>query len=252
MEQPTLIAHRGYAKKFPENTLVAIDAALQAGAKCIEFDVQFTKDAIPVVLHDANLKRTTGTNKRITSMEFDKLSDILVNEAKIHPKKFANVGIPTLASVIELFEQWPDSHAFVEIKQEAIDAFGIEKVIKTLAKICEPIIDRCTLIGYDSLALRCSRAMGFQAIGWILKKYDEESMITATELAPDVLFCNHTKIPKNATSLWKGPWKWAFYEVTDARHAIELSDMGAAYVETMAIVEMLKSKRLQKHACVEA
>ncbi len=252
MEQPILIAHRGYAKKFPENTLVAIEAALEAGAKHIEFDVQFTKDLIPVVLHDANLKRTTGTNKRITSMEFVKVSEVLVNEATLHPKKFANVGIPTLASVIELFKQWPDRHAFVEIKQEAIDAFGIERVIKTLAKICEPIIERCTLIGYDALALRCSRAMGFQSIGWILKKYDEESMIAATQLAPDILFCNHTKIPKNATSLWKGPWKWAFYEVTDARHAIELSDMGAAYVETMAIVEMLKSKRLQKHACVEA
>jgi len=225
---------------------------LQAGAKYIEFDVQFTKDAIPVVLHDANLKRTTGTNKRITSVEFAKVSELLVNEAKLHPKKFAHVGIPTLDSVVELFKQWPNSHAFVEIKQEAIDAFGIEKVIKTLAKICEPIIDRCTLIGYDNLALRCSRAMGFQSIGWILKKYNEESMIAATELAPDVLFCNHTKIPKNATSLWKGPWKWAFYEVTDARHAIELSDMGAAYVETMAIVEMMKSKRLQKHALVEA
>ena len=185
-------------------------------------------------------------------MEFAQVSEILVNEAKLHPKKFANVGIPTLASVIELFKQWPNSHAFVEIKQEAIDAFGIEKVIKTLAKICEPIIERCTLIGYDGLALRCSRAMGFQSIGWILKKYNDESLVVATELAPDFLFCNHTKIPKNATSIWRGPWKWAFYEVTDARHAIELSDMGAAYVETMAIVEMLKSKRLKRHACVEA
>jgi len=252
MKQPILIAHRGYAKKFPENTLVAFKAALKAGAKCIEFDVQFTKDLIPVVLHDANLKRTTGTNKRIISMDFAQVSEILVNEAQLHPKKFANVGIPTLASAIELLQQWPDSHAFIEIKQEAIDAFGIEKVIKALARICQPIIERCTLIGYDSLALRCSRAMGFKSIGWILKKYDNESLVVATELAPDVLFCNHTKIPKNATSLWRGPWKWAFYEVTDARHAIELSDMGAAYVETMAIVEMLKSKRLQKHACVEA
>ena len=252
MEQPSLIAHRGYAKKFPENTIVAFKAALEAGAKCIEFDVQFTKDLIPVVLHDANLKRTTGTNKRIISMEFAQVSEILVNEAKLHPKKFANVGIPTLASVIELFKQWPDSHAFVEIKQEAIDAFGIEKVIKALAKTCQPIIDRCTLIGHDSLALRCSRAMGFKSIGWILKKYNDESMVVATGLAPDFLFCNHTKIPKNATSIWRGPWKWVFYEVTDARHAIEMFDMGAAYVETMAIVEMLKSKRLQKHACVEA
>ncbi len=251
MEPPILIAHRGYAKKYPENTLVAIEAALEAGACCIEFDVQFTKDGVPVVLHDANLKRTTGTNKRIVSVEHAKLSEILVNEAKLHPKKFANVGIPTLQSVVELISQWPGRLAFVEIKQESIDAFGIEKVIKTLAAICEPIIDRATLIAYDELALRCSRAMGFNSIGWILKKYNDESLSKATELAPDFLFCNHTKIPKKATSLWRGPWQWAFYEVSQAKHAIELAELGVDYVETMAVAELLKNKHMKSRSCVD-
>ena len=251
MEPPILIAHRGYAKKYPENTLVAIEAALEAGACCIEFDVQFTKDGVPVVLHDANLKRTTGTNKRITSMEYEKLDGILVNEAKKHPKKFANVGIPSLAEVIELLRQWPGRQAFVEIKQETIDAIGIETVIKTLASACEPIIDRCTLIGYDSLALRCSRAMGFSSIGWVLKKYNDETLTLATELAPDYLFCNHTKIPKKAEFAWPGPWKWVFYEVETAKHAIELAEFGAHYVETMAVAELLRNKHMKSRICVD-
>ena len=249
MEPPILIAHRGYAKKFPENTLISILAALEAGAKCVEFDVQFTSDGIPVVLHDANLKRTTGTNKRIFKVELERLNDIVVNEAKLHPIKFANVGVPTLESVIQLLKLWPDCTPFIEIKQESIDTFGIEKVIKTLAECCTPIIDRCVLIGYDDLALRCSRAMGFKSIGWILKKYNDESRSKATYLAPDYLFYNHTKLPKKITSLWRGPWKWAFYEVTQTKVALELAELGANYIETMAIAEMLKSPKLKNRNC---
>ncbi len=244
MEAPILIAHRGYAKRYPENTLIAIQAALEAGVNYVEFDVQFTKDSVPVVLHDVSLKRTTGTNKRIFNLNHEQLDGILVNEAKIHPRKFARVGIPTLASVVELFSLWPNARALVEIKQETLDAFGIEKVMKILLQTCRPILDRCILIAYDELSLRCGRAMGFKKIGWILTKYNDESLSVATGLAPDYLICNHTKIPKLATSLWRGPWKCAFYEVVQPKVAHELAALGAHYVETMAVAEMLKDKAL--------
>ncbi len=250
MDAPIVIAHRGYAKRFPENTLVSIEEALKAGARHVEFDVQLTSDGIPVVLHDANLKRTTGTNKRIMRMELTKLDGILVNEAKAHPKKFANVGIPTLEAVVKLFEQWPKARAFVEIKQESIDEFGIEKVIKTLLKTCAPILERSILIAYDDLALRCGRAMGFDKIGWILKKYNDEALSTAANLNPDYLFCNYEKLPKKTSELWPGPWQWVFYEVTQPKVAFELAELGAKYVETMAVAEMLKDPALRDRSSI--
>ena len=249
MELPILIAHRGYAKRYPENTLVGIEAALKAGARCVEFDVQFTSDGVPVVLHDASLKRTTGVNKRIYKVESAQLDDIVVNEAIKHPIKFAGVGVPTLEAVIQLLEKWPKANAFIEIKQEAIDAFGIEKVIKTLANCCKPIINRCILIGYNDLALRCSRAMGFNQIGWVLKKYNDESKSIAAKLAPDFLFCNYTKLPKKTDSLWIGPWKWAFYEVDQPKIAYQLAELGASHIETMAVAEMLKKLEPQAEPC---
>ncbi len=244
-EAPIVIAHRGYAKRYPENTKIAIEAALEAGACGVEFDIQFTADSVPVLLHDANLKRTTGTNKRIFSLDSSKVEGILVNEAKKHPKKFANVGIPTLASVVELLGQHKGVQAFVEIKQETLDNFGIEKSIKTLASVCEPIIDQCVLITYNALAVRCARAMGFKAVGWILTSYDNDAQMSATELAPDYLICNYTKLPKNTEKLWLGPWKWAFYEVTQAKVALQLAELGAHYVETMAVAELLKNESLK-------
>jgi len=252
MEPPILIAHRGYAKRYPENTLIAIEAALEAGACSVEFDVQFTSDGVPVLLHDANLKRTTGTNKRIFSVDSNKLEGIVVTEAKKHPKKFANVGIPKLESVVNLLSQHQGVQAFVEIKQETLDTFGIEKSIKTLAKVCAPIIDQCVLIAYNALALRCARAMGFNAVGWILTQYDEETQSLATELAPDYLICNYTKLPEDTDKVWIGPWKWAFYEVTQAKIALKLAALGAHYIETMAVAELFKNESLRSRSCAIA
>ena len=65
---PGVIAHRGFAARYPENTLPALDAALALGADGVEFDVQFTRDAQPVVLHDETLHRTGGHPGRISEL----------------------------------------------------------------------------------------------------------------------------------------------------------------------------------------
>ncbi len=64
---PPLMAHRGDAARLPENTLESIQAAGEAGITIIEFDVQLTRDCVPVILHDDNLQRTAGINQSILS-----------------------------------------------------------------------------------------------------------------------------------------------------------------------------------------
>ena len=57
---PEIIAHRGNAAEFPENTLQALASAVELGVKHVEFDVQLTADKVPVLLHDADLERVAG------------------------------------------------------------------------------------------------------------------------------------------------------------------------------------------------
>ncbi|MGB5604522.1 MAG: glycerophosphodiester phosphodiesterase family protein, partial [Gammaproteobacteria bacterium] len=57
---PVLVAHRGYMEKYPENSLSSIEAALQAGACMVEFDVQMDANGQLLLLHDDNFKRTAG------------------------------------------------------------------------------------------------------------------------------------------------------------------------------------------------
>ena len=59
------IAHRGASGSAPENTKIAFVMALDAGAHAIEFDVQLTRDNVPIVFHDDTLERTTNGVGRV-------------------------------------------------------------------------------------------------------------------------------------------------------------------------------------------
>ena len=58
------IAHRGAASLAPENTLAAARLAWELGADAWEFDVRITKDGVPILMHDATLRRTTDAHRK--------------------------------------------------------------------------------------------------------------------------------------------------------------------------------------------
>ena len=65
LPRPVLnIAHRGGAALAPENTLAAARRAWESGADLWEFDVRLTKDGVPILMHDATLRRTTDVYRR--------------------------------------------------------------------------------------------------------------------------------------------------------------------------------------------
>jgi glycerophosphoryl diester phosphodiesterase len=92
-------AHRGASGHAPENTMAAFHAAVSAGADLIELDVRFTRDNVPIVIHDRTLARTTGGRGQVSALSLSELSDADAG-SWFHPR-FANERIPTLASVLE-------------------------------------------------------------------------------------------------------------------------------------------------------
>lgn len=63
-------AHRGLALDYPENTLSAFKMSKKLGADFFECDLQFTKDGVPVILHDDTVDRTTNGAGRIRDLLF--------------------------------------------------------------------------------------------------------------------------------------------------------------------------------------
>jgi len=91
--QPLIIAHRGASAEAPENTLAAFRRAIALRADGIELDVQLTCDGVPVVFHDADLRRLTGTRGRLTAKSWSELAALRVHDAET---------IPRLADVLRL------------------------------------------------------------------------------------------------------------------------------------------------------
>ncbi len=64
VDGPLVVAHRGYSAVAPENTAVAVERAIEAGADVVEIDVQMSSDRRLVVMHDTTLSRTTNAPLR--------------------------------------------------------------------------------------------------------------------------------------------------------------------------------------------
>ena len=88
MKKVLVIAHRGYTRYFPDNTLEAFRAAREIGADGVEFDVQETADSGFVVFHDDTISGNSIINL--------KLQDI--GQLRIS----GNCRIPTLQQALEV------------------------------------------------------------------------------------------------------------------------------------------------------
>lgn len=102
-QNPTVMAHRGLSADAPENTLYAFSDAISAGADFIELDVQQTRDGVLVVMHDSNLKRTTGVNKDIWDVDYADIQDL--DAGSWFDPAYANARIPTLEETLQFVDK---------------------------------------------------------------------------------------------------------------------------------------------------
>ncbi len=240
---PELIAHRGYALRYPENTLPSLRAAIEAGASYLEFDVQLTADRVPVLLHDADLWRTAGIEGSVLDLTLEEVMKVEVNETARFGMQFSGVHVPLLGEVTALLEEHPGVVAFVEIKRASLVRFGVEAVVERVLEVLKPVLDRCVVISFDRAAIEFARRLAALPIGWVLEEWNDNIRASAEELGPEYIFCDYHMVPADA-ELWPGPWRWALYEIIEPDLALSLAASGAELVETMAIREMLSDRRL--------
>lgn len=102
-QNPTVMAHRGLSADAPENTLYAFSDAISVGADFIELDVQQTRDGVLVVMHDSNLKRTTGVNKDIWDVDYADIQNL--DAGSWFDPAYANARIPTLEETLQFVDK---------------------------------------------------------------------------------------------------------------------------------------------------
>ena len=228
---PAIVAHRGDAEHFPENSLPALAAAWRR-LQFAEFDVQLSADGVPFVIHDASLERTTRGAGDIRLMMSGQLDGIDAGEPARFGRLHAGTALPRLSAVVELMSELGDAHAFVEIKRASLVHHGRAHFVENVLSVLAPVRDRCVLISFDADACRLARAAGKLPIGWVLDGDPVQLRAVIELMRPEYLFCDHRRLPA-ARALPSGPWTWVAYEVTDAGLALELAARGVGMVESM-------------------
>ena len=97
------VAHRGYSSLAPENTLPAYELAKEMGFTYVECDISFTKDGIPVLLHDSTIDRTSNGSGDVTKLTYQQLLQHDFGEWK--DEKYSGTKIPTFEEFISLCKE---------------------------------------------------------------------------------------------------------------------------------------------------
>jgi len=126
LQQCKIISHRGEYDNVSvyENTLCAFDRAKDTGVWGIEFDLRWTRDLCPVVIHDADLRRVFG-------------SQLEIRKATLAELRSECPLIPSLAEMIQRYAQ--RIHLMIEIKAEAYpDPVRQVRILKDLLAALKP------------------------------------------------------------------------------------------------------------------
>lgn len=237
---PDLIAQRGNADEYPENTLPALRSALDLGARHVAFDVQLTADRRPVLLNDVNLKRMTGLDRNALEMTWQQLAEVLVTEPDRFQQRFTDIGVPTLAQAASLLGTHPAVTAFVEIKRASLRVFGPDVVVRKICEVLKPIVRQCVLVSRDLLAVHHVRQVSSYRVGWILSEYSNLSALKCEALVPDYLLCDQELLTESNAQLWRGPWRWVIHNVSSREAATKLAARGARLVAATSYRKVLR------------
>lgn len=238
MNTPIFIAHRGYASAYPENTMIAIEAAQQAGAGYIEVDIQLTKDGVPVLFHDRNLQRLCQHKGAIHDYSLSELENFYVTDKEKFSDMYSTNRITTLETLIGFLKKQPQLNAFIELKRLMIDTFGEEQVMNTVLPMFEGIQEKITFISYNQAILKKIHLETTFTTGIVVDDWIDFNKDAGWK--SEWVFCSVEGLPDDNTEL-EVDSNIAVFEVGNIGLAKHLLARGITYLETFRIKEMLEA-----------
>lgn len=167
-----VIAHRGSSGMAPENTLAAVELAIDQDANWFEIDVQRTKDGQLILFHDRTLERTTDVEEVYPERAPWVVGDFTLDELRRldagswFARDFAGEGIPTLDELLDLIRNRRIGF-LLEVKDPVLYPGIEQEIADTLA----------ARRGYLRRALRHDEL--------VVQSFDHASMRRYAEIAPD-------------------------------------------------------------------
>ena len=238
-----LVAHRGWPDRYPENSLEGVQAALAAGARFVEFDVQITADGHPVVIHDDDLGRLTGRWLHVTQLPLDELRKL-----QIPSPSGGSAGIPTLEDMWAVLADYPQVTAFVELKRQSIRRTGLHTAVDVLLKALARAPCKVVFISFKWRAVQRVSELGTLPVGWVFKPWSPVARWLAGRLRPNYLLVRADRVPSRPRPFWPGPWQWIVYGVAELAQARAFRDRGADLIEVDDLPGLLAAAKLTEES----
>ncbi|GAA1518775.1 glycerophosphodiester phosphodiesterase family protein [Streptomyces albidochromogenes] len=204
------IGHRGVMGVEPENTLRSFVRAEQAGMDAIELDLHLSKDGALVVMHDAEVDRTTDGRGAIADLTLAELRGLDAGQGERVPlfeevldavRSPLQAEIKNVAAAQALAEVMHrrDLAGRVEVSSfhdEAVaEIASLVPGVRTAliaSRYGTDVVDRAEAVGAATLALNIRRltletverahARGLRVIGWVVNTQDHLRLVRALEL----------------------------------------------------------------------
>ena len=222
---PFWIAHRGAGKLAPENTLAAFRQGASFGYRMFECDAKLSADGVLILLHDANLERTTNGTGIAGEKNWEKLSQL--DAGSWYSRLWAGETIPTLENVL----QWciANHHMInIEIKptpgQEAATGKAVAKLVKKVWPHNLPV-PLLSSFKTESLAAAHEAAPELP-LGLLLKEANEDALKLACKLNCKAIILDYTQWSKKLVkAVHEKNMRALSYTVNDEDSAQELIAM---------------------------
>ena len=232
-----LVAHRGNAADYPENTLPALRSAWRLGVRFALLDVQLAADEVPFACRDGVLARTAGVGVSVFDLGSRELAALDVSEPERFGERHRGTPLPSLADVAALCVEHPEITLLLELRREILARFGTDVVAGRVQEVVRAVRTQCVLVSRDLGAVNLARAGGHR-VGWVLPAYDAHSRLKYEALRPEFLLVDAADLPDDGRRLWRGPWRWVVLGVDGADQAQALAARGADFVATGAVAPL--------------
>ena len=233
------IAHRGAARYAPQNTLAAFDLSQKLGFSAFETDIRFTKDNIPVILHNETIDQTSDGS--------GKIADLTLAQARKYEfgsTYYSGQKIPTLEEVVRATLK-NGTHEYLELKTNPSDS-----QLRTIIDIVEKngMAPQTTWLIWDTspgiLTKMNDLIRSDTAIGMLTQEMTEESISQALALKEKSgrefwISANHNTVSEDLIGLaHEVGLKVNVWTVNDNSTAFKFFKWGVDSITTDGIVNM--------------
>lgn len=233
------VAHRGYRAVYPENTLIGIQAAIDAGAKYIELDIQYSADHEPVIYHDPVMQRVSGVASKVEDLTVEELRHIPAYEPERLGERFAKNTVNALQDLLDILPQFPQVSVFIEVKRSSIRRLGAQFILDDLQRRLKPVATQCIIISFDQFFVESAAARAFCRTGLVIETAEQLLTESLAATAPEFVFVDAILLNDSARLPCPFDTTMVIYEVGDIETARQLIAKGFNWLETFDIKLML-------------